>query len=220
MINFYQKKLNLWFFLIISLIDLSNVLSSGNLIKENLSNLNKKVGQSSLISILPVGDINFFDVQTNNCTIQKCSFPFGYCSSSTNCHCSYGYANVNLNYTLINSDSKTNNLYCNYSQKNQLTSFILEFIFPFGVGHFYALRNTFGLIKIMFVLVSPLLFCLLVCVGIIAMDSLNCQKFFAVISAGLGLIYTIGVVVWFLVDLVMFGLNKYKDGNGVPLKEW
>ena len=29
-----------------------------------------------------------------------------------------------------------------------------------------------------------------------------------------------GLFVWQIVDLIMFGINKYDDGNGVPLASW
>jgi hypothetical protein len=29
-----------------------------------------------------------------------------------------------------------------------------------------------------------------------------------------------GAFIWWLVDAILFGLNKYRDFNGVPLKHW
>jgi hypothetical protein len=46
-------------------------------------------------------------------------------------------------------------------------------------------------------------------------------------SSGAGLFFLIGScaficagIIWQIVDLIMFGINNYKDGNNVPLAHW
>jgi len=29
-----------------------------------------------------------------------------------------------------------------------------------------------------------------------------------------------GLIIWQIIDLVMYATNKYNDGNGVPLSNW
>ena len=157
----------------------------------------------------------FFDIYQSGCNAQNCPLPYAYCTSGTNCHCSSGFANFRLA-----STNPTNNLPCQYTQKKQLVAFLLEFFFPFGVGHFYSQRTVIGILKLLFIVATPCLFCCLLCCGLFSMDSLSSQKVFSTLSATLGLIYTIGLFAWVIVDLVFFGLNKYTDGNGVPLQEW
>ena len=156
---------------------------------------------------------NYFDIFQPVCNSQNCPLPYAYCNAQTNCHCSEGYAN-------FKKSNDSNKLPCQYVQKKQLNAFLLEAIFPFGIGHFYSKRSINGLLKILFVFATPCLLCCLVCCGIVTMDSLFSQKLFAGLSAVLGIIYTLGCIAWLIVDLVFFGLNKYSDGSGVPLQGW
>ena len=36
----------------------------------------------------------------------------------------------------------------------------------------------------------------------------------------LSCVMTIGMIVWYAVDVIMIGLNRYEDGNGINFKSW
>ena len=42
----------------------------------------------------------------------------------------------------------------------------------------------------------------------------------ALIFAMLSCVMTIGMIVWYAVDVIMIGLNRYEDGNGINFKSW
>ena len=105
---------------------------------------------------------------------------------------------------------------CQYEQKKQLVAFLLEVIFPFGVGHLYAKRTLNGMLKLLFVILFP---CLMCCIAICSASSLS-QKVGPFLIMGIGALYGLGSIAWLIIDLIFFGTNKYMDGNSVPLLEW
>jgi len=167
-----------------------------------------------------------FDVYQPVCSTLTCQMPNAICSTNQNCHCLPGYANFqpqpqqNQPGAPQPTTTPNGNYPCQYKQKQQLVAFLLEFFLPFGIGHLYALRTVFGVLKLLFMFVTPCVLCCFVCCGIVTMDSLNSQKIFASLSAMIGLIYSLGAFSWMIIDLVFFGLNKYNDGNNVPLQGW
>lgn len=156
-------------------------------------------------------DQSYFFVYGIVCTTQDCSPP-NYCYNSTTCVCGNGMAdNNNLTYT---NKATYQGAYCNYQQKNQLTAFLLEFFVASGSGHFYSGRILNGCLKLVGTLVPFILTCVICCIKCTASD--KGTGILALISGILGCL----LVVWILVDVIMFGLNKFKDGNGVPLAHW
>jgi hypothetical protein len=114
-------------------------------------------------------------------------------------------------------------------QKSQLTAFLFELFVPIGVGHFYANRITVGVIK----LVLAIMFCLIYATIKYHLhpdnksdllinndnqdtDNTEIEKYLAIIFC----LLCCSLFVWQIVDLVMFGINKYPDGNNVPLASW
>jgi hypothetical protein len=126
----------------------------------------------------------------NICTQQTCN---GNCFEQT-CHCKEGYIDI----TSINPDSPI----CSYKQRKLIIAFYLEFVFP-GIGHIYANRIVFGVIK-MFLFISFIL---------MIMNTSNKTNYVYVIKLMLVIIF--GMI--HVLDVLAFYLNTYTDGYGIPL---
>ncbi len=158
----------------------------------------------------------FHKASNIKCSIENTCIPkYGICLSKSECACNKGYINfLSEGKILPNALGK----YCSYRQKKQLLSFLLESFLTFGVGHFYAERYTIGY--------SKLLLCSLVC-AIFLFEHFKHQGFkfdFLFKSSPLTLVVFVflGIIlaVWQIVDMVLIGLNKYYDGNNMPLQGW
>jgi hypothetical protein len=138
--------------------------------------------------------------------------------------CAEGYAN-----SQVGQDS--NGKYCQYTQKKQISAFLLEFFLSSGVGHLYCGRLVSGILKLFFTCIF------LVFYGVLKYkmgkekkqsifsndegsenenseeDTERCVGFFFCIMC-------CGLFAWQITDIVLFGTNKYYDGNGVPLQSW
>lgn len=156
-------------------------------------------------------DNKYFYKKNIVCSQQNCQLPNGVCTDdNTTCKCLNGYANFEV------KGQETYGYYCTYVQKKQLVAFLLEFFVSSGVGHFYAGRTLFGVMKLL-VCIAPILISILMCCAVLSKDNSNCWGLFvSITSCG----FVCAALVWQLVDIIMFGLNKYKDGNGVPLQHW
>jgi hypothetical protein len=144
-----------------------------------------------------------YEYETNiQCSNLNCVYPYGSCIDFTTCQCANEYSSYKL-------ENIPATLYCTYERKKQLISFLLEFFLPFGVGHFYSGRPLMGILKLLAML-SPCLFVsFLLC----------CKESGSIISilvTGIGCLYGI----WQLIDIILFSINIYRDGNGVPLMHW
>jgi len=101
-------------------------------------------------------------------------------------------------------------LYCNYKQKKQVSAFCLHFFFgPLGAGHWYI--GSYRYLIAALQLVITLLSICLSCIG----DAGKEDNIFG-IGCSLGCV----TLFWWVVDMVLFGINYYADGNGVDLYEW
>ena len=146
------------------------------------------------------------------CNANNCFFPYGVCTeNNTVCQCLDGYAN----FKVANSNI---NYYCSYQQKRQVIGFLLEFFVSLGVGHFYAGRVLFGVFKLL-IMLGPIVLSLLMCCSAVFKnnDTSSCVGLALMIGSCL---FVCTGLVWQLVDIIMFGINSYKDGNGVPLQHW
>jgi len=181
----------------------------------------------------------YFAKTTGGCTILNCSPTRGNCIGADICRCKLGYANYNLN----KSDEI---ILCSYEQKSQLIAFLLEFFFwIFAIGHFYAGRILFGIIKTCVMLLLPIIFR---CFRSVAETgktinlarnmSLNYSEhdkpievnrlMFENFETDTGFkwselvypLYSIGCSLWIIIDLIIFGFNGYNDGNDIPLYNW
>jgi hypothetical protein len=107
------------------------------------------------------------------------------------CHCDNDYIDI--------TSIKPNDLACSYKQKKLIFSFYLEFLLP-GVGHIYANRIIFGVIK-MFI------FGLLLFMVKSISNKITYGYLFKIIIT----------LMLHLADIFSFLLNKYTDGYGIPL---
>lgn len=167
-------------------------------------------------------EINIEDIPANSLLTFPCYVDYDkYCrtysqrmhcnKNKTVCYCEIEYA------TVPNYDTTLN--YCNYEKKYQLTAFLVEFLAGFGGGHFYARRYLFGSLKLVAFLFSIFLICLF------PLFAIGCSKCLendwpSLIVSLIFFFCAIGMVFWFIFDLVMFGKNNYLDGYNEPLLEW
>jgi len=135
----------------------------------------------------------------------------GICTTDNkDCLCNFGY------YT---NKKDTNPVRCDYLQKLQLNAFLLELFVGFGAGHFYSERYLFASLKLIAFLFGIYIICLFPITAKCISDRFDSDFFIFFISC-FYYICAIGLAFWFVWDLVMFGMNKYADGNGNPLLNW
>ena len=162
-------------------------------------------------------DDKFLAARNIKCDSTNCNFPNGVCTeNNTVCRCLDGYAN----FEVINENENTTpkGYYCSYQQKRQVVAFLLEFFVSVGVGHFYAGRVLFGVFKLL-VMLGPIILSILMCCTAVFKDNDTSSCVGLILMIGSCLFVCTGLV-WQLVDIIMFGINSYKDGNGVPLQHW
>jgi hypothetical protein len=142
-------------------------------------------------------DLFYVDSECNN---HNCPTERGYCQGTTRCVCRLGWANLNRDITY----------YCDYQQKSQKISFLLELFFPIGIGHFYSGRFLLGFAKLVVICGTVLLDFM-----VKGIDNAKSRQKNNLIM----FVYTLYlfILIWQVFDLVMIGLNKYTDGNGIPL---
>lgn len=155
-------------------------------------------------------DEKYFYARNIKCTMQNCMPPYGSCTDNHTCKCLDGYAN----FTPEGQEPSTR--YCTYAQKKQLVAFLLEFFLPFGTGHFYIGQVLVGVLKVL-IWFAPFVITMLMTCAVLSKDT----------STLTGLIVTVLVcgfictgLIWQLVDIIIFAVNGFKDGNGVPLQHW
>jgi hypothetical protein len=132
----------------------------------------------------------------------------GTCVNSV-CVCTHGY-------TTYPPDS---NPQCNYELKRQKTAFFYELFLSFGAGHFYCERNLMAAMKLVCFILGILIICLIPITTKYLSERINSDVLVITVSC-VYYIYALGLAYWFIYDLVMFGLNRYKDGNGLDLVPW
>ena len=160
---------------------------------------------------------------------------------SENGRCYYSFVNQIWNYNQNKSLNKTNvtQVYyyepcicnegysslpndlikCCYEQKDQLYGFLLEFFIGFGTGHFYINQYQLAVAK----LVCNLFFCCycyIVALCIYVKDDNKETSLIQKVFNSILILNIVAFVVWWFVDVIMFGFNMYSDGNNVPLSPW
>ena len=148
------------------------------------------------------------DVEYEDCGEVKCSKLYGECTSDddTNekkCVCLDSHA------TYPENSEKQ----CNYKRKKQLTAFLLEFFVTYGAGHFYTKNYKLAIPKLV---VFVVFYCLFIVLRIIS-KAREESKVASLIICITALVCLVGMLCWQLYDLIQFGRNKHKDGNGIKL---
>jgi hypothetical protein len=157
-------------------------------------------------------DQKYFYRQNMVCNYNTCPLP-NVCTDATTCICATGYADVP---TLTQDPTMA----CIYVQKKQLVAFLLEFFVANGIGHFYAGRILFGVLKLLVFLGPIIIGIMMCCCGLALKPSENTSSCMGLCLMIFSCTFCCGALVWQLVDLIMFGMNKYRDGNNVPLQHW
>jgi hypothetical protein len=184
---------------------LDPMTSVANHIQLKLTNLFKNKQEEATITEEPDKNEQPEEVEDKHfivhepCNADNCASP-NMCINGSTCKCAHGFAHTHVDGGKL----------CTYPQKRQLLAFFLELLFASGVGHLYAGRLVYGIIKMCFILIIPavLLFW--------AFYSKEKNSIILIILSTLCFL----VLTWHLVDLVMLGMNKYNDGEGVPLLQW
>jgi len=144
----------------------------------------------------------------------SCSF-HGECNQLKNdCICEKGYT------TFINSTDPSQDIKkCNYERKQQLKAFLFELFLGFGAGHFYTERYTVAGLKLSAFIFGIFIICLFPITAKFLSEKLESDCLVLTVSCFYYLC-SIGLAFWFIYDLVMFGMNRYKDGNDIDLLSW
>ena len=141
------------------------------------------------------------DLSLCNSTI--CPSDRGMCTLDNICFCHPGYVSIY---------SKDIDTRCDYKQKEQIVFLVLEFLISFGVGHFYAGRFYFGLVKCAF---DILIFSVYCCCHALKNTEAALSK-----EAKIRILLMFLFTTWQVVDAIGIGMNYYKDGNGIALSPW
>lgn len=107
---------------------------------------------------------------------------------------------------------------CEYEQKKQLTAFILQvFVGAIGVSHFYIGQVLIGVIKILLIFLPCCM-----CSAVWNSATSDTDPKACVVGGGgcLTVLCSLAVSIWWIVDIVLFALNNYKDKNGIELESW
>ncbi len=193
-----SNVLFLCFFMFISL----DIISPSKL-KENTilrKFMSTQVTNSTILSDSIL--INYF--ADGQCSDTNCKAPFGTCSTSNQCKCSQGW----IQSPFRNVSTAENS--CDYQLKKQVWFFSLEFLSWIGIGHMYASRFLYGIIK------CSVMFLILFMDFVIIYDKTRAPK---CLNYFIHFIY-FSFFVWHTYDLVMIGTNLYLDGNGMPISNW
>jgi len=128
-------------------------------------------------------------------------------------------------YTTHDADD---DVYCNYEQKKQLTAFLLAwFLGTWGGGQWYVGLSGLAAGKLCYALaVCCIIPCFLQCFVLKKMSG-GLESGGMMGGGGGSSLYgccycccVLGVFVWWLVDIIMFGMNNIDDKNGVGLEPW
>ena len=169
-------------------------------------------------------NIRFLDSNNNQITKRvlttfACKNPEKDCSGNGVCNPSGTDCICNSGYTTIKKEGVPTTVKCDYLMKYQLKAFLLELFVGFGAGHFYCLRYLHASLKLVAFLFGIYLICLFPLTAKCISDKFD-SDFFVFFISCFYYLCVIGLAFWFIWDLVMFGLNKYNDGNDLALLKW
>ena len=100
--------------------------------------------------------LTLIDSTYSVCNSVNCPPLRGICSENK-CICEENYATINNKYI------QNNGIFCNYHLKSRFVAFLLEFFFPFGVGHFYSGKTILAVIKLGLLALLFLMCCSVLC---------------------------------------------------------
>ena len=143
-------------------------------------------------------------------------FSFEDCSKCENGDCIDNNNNIcecNEKYSTYPHDAER---LCSYKKKLQWIAFLLEAIPSFGIGHLYIKNYGFGIGKLIFWLITWLLLILMRYFSVQREWKDEMALKFGLLSS----LFTTVLIIWYITDLILFGLNRYTDGNNIDLYPW
>jgi hypothetical protein len=159
--------------------------------------------------IFILGVINSInDIDTNNKCEEKFCYKFqGNCSiDNSTCVCNPQY------YTYPENSVQM----CTYVKKSQFLAFILETFLTFGSGHFYIGNLTIAIPKFLIWIIG---YTLIISLKILSYKREDSDATVLLIQLGSCISCSI-MIIWQIIDVLMFGFNNYTDLNNIELKEW
>lgn len=106
---------------------------------------------------------------------------------------------------------------CCYKRKNQLAAFLLSFFLGYlGVGRFYVGQVGVPIAKLLLNLFPCIILCILGC----CLMSSGGEGAKGGIAGTVTCVVFTALFAWWLADVILFGLNKIDDSNGVKLAAW
>jgi len=156
-----------------------------------------------------VTDITIDDNILFNCTGSiDCNYK-GHCNEEgTSCICNDGWTTYNTHHEAL----------CNYEQKNQLTAFLLNLFFGkiFGAGYWYIERVDMALTQLFIYWIGLLgIYVVLYCAIQISGENNGEACGYCFTS-----IWSMAVIAFWIISVVMFASNEVLDGNGIQLNSW
>jgi uncharacterized membrane protein (Fun14 family) len=157
-----------------------------------------------------------------NCTDDTCEIKNTNCSGTTpdaqgvyhNCACNKTHTSA------IDKDSTSKK--CIFTQKKQLTAFLLELFVGFGAGHFYRHHYLMASLKLVAFVFGIYVICLFPLTAKCVTDCCDSDCLVVLVSI-LFYLYALGLAFWYIWDLVYFGKNKYPDlthGEKIKFLPW
>ena len=167
-------------------------------------NNNSRKNSKNLLFFILIS-LSLIKSTNSNCNEMNCLPTRGMCSNNQ-CICNENYI------TTDNKVLENHGLFCNYELKARFIAFLLEFFFPFGVGHFYSGKIYLAIIKLgLFAIMICSCCCVLCCV---VGKEAGALSFTICIIIVLSIIV---LVVMEIFDLIGYGLGIYTDGNGYQM---
>lgn len=141
------------------------------------------------------------------CNQTNCEEPYGSCMNNKVCACNDNYGHQ------LNQPANMTQMSCSIKLKQQSWFFFLEFITWIGGGHLYAERYSYAGLKAAFVM-SVIIFSCIIAKCCKLKGSPNTEKFLNILTYFLYFL----IIVLQTFDIVMIGLNKFKDGHGFQIR--
>ena len=104
---------------------------------------------------------------------------------------------------------------CFYEKKKQFLAFILESV-GFGIGHLYTENLAIAIPKLMIYVLACLAIIILRIVSRKTEENDPTTLLVACIACTIGCV----VIIWHVIDMILYALNNYKDGYGIELLSW
>ena len=114
--------------------------------------------------------------------------------------------------TVNNKNIQSKGVNCNYHLKSRFVAFLLEFFFPFGVGHFYSGKTFLALIKLS---LFSILICM--CCAVLCCVTSKDANPFSIIICSILVLCLISIALMEIFDLVSYAFGLYNDGNGIMM---